>query len=89
MNFLNFFGGGRSTQKSAGQAKERLQLIIAHESAGQSPDFLPKLMDELKAVISRYMPLDEDTVNVKVEKSGDIAVLELNVVLDSAKKSAK
>ena len=53
MGFLNFFLGEKKS--SASVAKERLQLILAHERNGRSasPDYLPQLQRELVAVISK------------------------------------
>ena len=52
MSILSFLLGEK--KKSASVAKERLQLIIAHERAGAAPaDYLPALQRELVAVISK------------------------------------
>ncbi len=53
--FSLIFGG--SKPKTASIAKERLQLIIAHErnESNNTPDFLPALQQELMAVISKYV----------------------------------
>jgi cell division topological specificity factor MinE len=52
--FSRLFG---NKPKTASIAKERLQLIIAHERSDQNskPDFLPALQQELVAVISKYV----------------------------------
>ena len=49
MSFLSFLLGQKKT--SASVAKERLQIILAHERGrGDSPDYLPQLQQELIAV---------------------------------------
>ena len=54
------FGEKKST---ASVAKERLQLIIAHERACSSgPDFLPELQKDLVAVISKYFPVNPEDI---------------------------
>ncbi|MGN6665638.1 MAG: cell division topological specificity factor MinE, partial [Trinickia sp.] len=55
MSILSFLLGEK--KKSAAVAKERLQLIIAHERGGGHPpaDYLPALQRELVAVISKYV----------------------------------
>ena len=53
MSFLSFFLGEK--KKTANVAKERLQIILAHERSGRNaaePDYLPDLQRELMAVIS-------------------------------------
>ena len=75
---------GRSRPATAGIAKERLQIVLAHERASRdTPDFLPALQRELLEVIGRYVEIKEDLVEVKIgRKSGDTSVLEINVELD-------
>jgi cell division topological specificity factor len=69
--------------KTASIAKERLQLIIAHERSDQNskPDFLPALQQELVAVISKYVAVNQDDIKVLLEKQGNYEVLEVNIVL--------
>jgi cell division topological specificity factor len=81
MKFFDFFrlSGGR---RSADTAKERLQLLLAHERAHRNgPDFLPMLQKELVAVICKYVEIDIDRVEVKLESNGDISMLEVNIEL--------
>lgn len=67
---------------SASVAKERLQIIISHErSQRNTPDYLPKLQEEILAVIAKYIPITRDQVSVNLERMGDSAVLELNVTM--------
>ncbi len=73
----------RRNQLSASVAKERLQIIISHERAQRTtPDYLPKLQEEIIAVISKYVPIDKDQVVVNLDRLNDnSAVLELNVTM--------
>lgn len=72
----------RSSNSAASVAKERLQIIISHERAQRStPDYLPKLQEEILAVIAKYIPISRDKVLVNLERIGDNAVLELNVTM--------
>ena len=62
MSFLSFFLGEK--KKTASVAKERLQIILAHERAGGSaaePDYLPDLQRDLIEVISKYVKIDPRT----------------------------
>ncbi|HHC73082.1 MAG TPA: cell division topological specificity factor MinE [Thiotrichales bacterium] len=80
MSFIDYFR--RNRRKSASVAKERLQIILAREHADRDgPDFLPELKRELLEVVSRYVEIDLDQVNVTLERDGDYEVLELNVLL--------
>jgi cell division topological specificity factor len=69
-------------QKTASVAKERLQLIIAHERGGASKiDYLPALQRELIEVISKYTKVSIDDIKVSLEKKNQYEVLEVNIVL--------
>jgi len=80
MKFLDFF---RSTSpKSASVAKERLQIIVAHERRrANSPDFLPRLQKDILEVVRKYIPIEESQIKLSVDRNGDCEVLELNIAL--------
>ncbi len=84
MSLLDFFRGKR--EPSAKLAKERLQIIIAHERAQtrRGHDFLPKLEKELLEVIRRYVEISDEAVKVKLDHDDGVEVLELNIVLSDA-----
>ena len=68
--------------ESAVVAKERLQLIIAHErDSGGGGNFLPDLQRELIQVISKYVRINPDDIRVSLEKQDRFEVLEVNIVL--------
>lgn len=72
----------RKRTSTASVAKERLQIIISHERTQRStPDYLPKLQEEILAVIAKYVPINREQVTVNLERMGDSAVLELNVTM--------
>jgi cell division topological specificity factor len=72
----------RRRPSSASVAKERLQIIISHERTQRhTPDYLPKLQEEILAVIAKYVPINRDKVSVNLERIGDSSVLELNVTV--------
>ena len=68
--------------KTAQVAKERLQLIIAHErDGGGRANFLPDLQRELIAVISKYVNINPDDIRVSLEKQDRYEVLEVKIEL--------
>ena len=73
----------KNKPKTAGIAKERLQLIIAHQRTDSSspPDYLPALQKELMEVISKYIKVDPADINVNLERQGNVEMLEVNIVL--------
>ena len=63
-------------------AKERLQIIVARErSTRGGPDYLPQLQEELLMVVRKYVPVDQDAVNVQMDRESGCEILELNITL--------
>lgn len=82
MSILEYLVGNKRNKKPAQLAKERLQIIIAHERNGQlGPDYLPALREELMRVISKYVQVEHDHVSVKLDAKDGCEVLELNIIL--------
>lgn len=83
MSFIDYF----STKKgnTAELAKERLQIIVAHErNQRNKPDYLPQMQRDILEVIRKYIDIDLDQVDVQLDNNGSCSVLELNVTLPSA-----
>ncbi len=85
MGFLNFFLGEK--KQTASVAKERLQLILAHERNGRSasPNYLPDLQRELVAVIGKYIRINPDDIKVQLERQDNLEVLEVKIELPDNK----
>lgn len=79
MSILSFLLGEK--KKSASVAKERLQIILAHERTGHSPpaDYLPALQRELVAVISKYVKISDEDLRVSLERQDNLEVLEVKI----------
>ncbi|MBE94749.1 cell division topological specificity factor MinE [Marinobacter sp.] len=81
MSFLDYFKS-KKNNRTASVAKERLQIIVAHERGQrEQPDYLPELQRELLAVIRKYVQISDDQVQVEVDRNDSCSVLELNVTL--------
>ncbi|MBY0334454.1 MAG: cell division topological specificity factor MinE [Acetobacteraceae bacterium] len=83
MGWLDIFRANRKAPPaSASQAKERLQIVLAHERIGRArEDFLPKLQQELVAVVARYVAIDPTKVNINLDRGGDMSTLEIEIEL--------
>ncbi len=70
-------------KKSASVARERLQIIFAHERSlsGGGPDYLPALRNDLMEVVSKYIKVTKDDIKINIEREGDTEILELNIAL--------
>ncbi|KAF1021744.1 MAG: Cell division topological specificity factor [Paracidovorax wautersii] len=87
MSLLSFLLGEK--KKSASVAKERLQIILAHERNGRNPgapDYLPALQRELIAVISKYVNINPSDIKLHLERQDDLEVLEVKIELPEVAK---
>ena len=80
MKFLDYFRTKNS--HTASVAKERLQIIVAHErNKSGGPDYLPQLERDIVNVIRKYVDIGSDDVNVSLDQNDACSVLELNITL--------
>ncbi len=85
MSFLSILLGEK--KKSASVARERLQIILAHERSGRNvaePDYLPALQAELLEVICKYIKIDPKDIKLNLERQENLEVLEVKVELPDA-----
>lgn len=87
MGWLDIFRANRKPQAStASAAKERLQIVLAHERVSRTrEDFLPKLQQELVAVVARYVAIDPGKVAVNLDRGGDMSTLAIEIELPGPK----
>lgn len=87
MNLFRFFSRGQS----APAARERLQVLLAHEraSTGDS-DLVNKLRDEILKAISKHMQVDDEKVSITMERGAKVSTLavDIEILFDAAKKAA-
>ena len=83
MNLLNFF----SRRSSAPVARDRLQILLAHERtyAGQS-DLVAALREEILAVLAKHVKIDADKVQIKMERGGAVSTLEVDIEIPTPTK---
>ena len=76
MSLFSFFG----RRTSAPVARERLQILLAHERAiiGQS-DLISILREEILAGIAKHIRMEPDKVQVKMERGDTVSTLEVEV----------
>ncbi len=80
MSLLDYFRVSKAG--SASLAKERLQILVAHErSSRNQPSYLPQLQRELLEVIKKYINVDQEAISFHFEQDDDQETLELNIVL--------
>jgi len=87
MGILDYFR--KEKKKTASRAKDRLQIIVAHQRSGSNAevDYLPKLKEEILKVISKYVDIEPDQIKVQLDTNDDnCPILELNVALPEHSK---
>jgi cell division topological specificity factor len=76
MSFFSFFHRNRS----APVARDRLQVLLAHERAlSGRPDLAAVLQQEILAVIARHIPIDRDKVVVRLDRGDQVSTLEIDI----------
>ncbi|MFA5523910.1 MAG: cell division topological specificity factor MinE [Tissierellales bacterium] len=67
MDLFKFFNKGGSKSKNV--AKERLKLVLIHDRANISPHFLEILKGDIIRVISDYVVIDEEGLDIKLTRT--------------------
>ncbi|MCX7089378.1 MAG: cell division topological specificity factor MinE [Methylococcales bacterium] len=82
MGLLDYFKSSKTNTASV--AKERLQILIAHERSNKNktrPSYLPQLQQELLYVIQKYIQIDQDAITVNFEQDEDQETFEVSIIL--------
>jgi cell division topological specificity factor len=66
-------------QRSAPTARERLQVLLAHERSSTGSDLVSLLREEILAVIAKHVQVDGDKVHVKMDRDENVTILEIDV----------
>ena len=78
MRLFGFF----ARRGSAPVARERLQVLLAHERAGAGhSDLISRLREEILAVIAKHIAVEPDKVQVKMDRGGSVSMLEVEIEL--------
>ncbi len=81
MSLLGFF----TRRSSAPVARERLQILLAHERlAGGESNLVARLQEEILQVIAKHVAIDRDKVIVKLERGSAVSTLEIDIEVPAA-----
>ena len=94
MRFLDYCKARKPGKNTAKIAKERLQIIVAHqrselEKGGKEPEYIAQLQQEILAVIKKYVHVGHKDIKIEFDNSGDCSVLELNVTIPDQVKDTQ
>ena len=85
---IGFLSGLFAKRNSAPVARDRLQILLAHERAGGAEgqsDLIAKLREEILEVIARHVPIDRDKVQIKLDRGAAMTTLEIDVEVPGLK----
>ncbi|ESR24562.1 cell division topological specificity factor MinE [Lutibaculum baratangense] len=76
-------------RSSAPVARDRLQILLAHERSGTgNAELINQLREEVLAVIAKHVSVDPEKVQIKMDRGSPISTLELEIEI-SGLPSAK
>jgi cell division topological specificity factor len=82
MKLFNLFRSG-----SAPVARERLQILLAHErSARSQPDLLGILREEILAVIGRHVSFDPEKVRIEMDRGKSVTTLAVDIEIPNGQR---
>ena len=91
MDFFSFFKK-RDNTSSKNVAKDRLKLVLVHDRVNCSSQVLEMLKTDIIKVISNYMEIDEEELDIQItqtqsdDKNGTVPVLYANIPIKSMRK---
>jgi cell division topological specificity factor len=85
MNLFGLFRRG----PSAHVARERLQILLAHErNARSQPDLLSVLREEILAVVSRHIAFEPDRVQIKMDRGKSVSTLAVDIEIPNGPRTS-
>ena len=92
---LDFSGLFKKGTKSKDVAKERLKLVLINDRSGLSPRMLEELRVEIFKVISKYIEIDDKSLDIQMtntmseDGSRVVPALVANIPIRKVRKSEK
>ncbi len=94
MDILSLLGINKKAS-SKDVAKDRLKLVLIHDRANCSTQVLEMIRVDILKVISNYMEIDEEELDIQITTTkddngeGDLPVLYANIPIKSMRKNGK
>jgi len=86
MSLFGLFGRRAAT---APVARERLQILLAHErKSARDSNLIAILHKEVLAAISKHIAVDPDKVVVKMQRKEDVSLLEIDIEMEADAEAA-
>lgn len=85
MNILDWLFGRK--EKSSSVAKDRLQLVLVHDRVNLAPGKMNLMKDDLIQVISKYVDIDQDGIDIAITRENNQNLLIANIPLGGARQN--
>lgn len=91
MGLLDFFSSFKK-KTSKDIAKDRLKLVLVSDRAGVSPEIMEQMKNDIIAVITKYIEIDEEGLEINISQTdsdtsnGSVPVLYANIPIKDMKK---
>ena len=88
---MGLFDMFKKNKASGSVAKDRLKLVLVSDRAGCSPEIMEALKNEIIQVISKYMEIDTDNLNIQItqtesdEGNGSVPAIYANIPIKGLK----
>jgi cell division topological specificity factor len=79
LDFLEKLFSGSAERNSRQEVKNRLKLVLAHDRAAIEPDMLEAMRREILEVVSRYVELDAEEMELSLDSSDRMTILVANL----------
>lgn len=89
---LDIFKVFGKKQNSKDMAKDRLKLLLIHDRANVSPEFLEMIKDEIMQVLEKYMDVAESGLDIRITTTegtdghSQVPALAANIPIKKMKK---
>lgn len=79
----------RNQKTSKEIAKDRLKVVLIHDRANISPDVMQALKNDIIEVISHYMDINKNEMEISLENDDNSVALLANIPVNRIKNQAK
>ena len=86
MTLIDFLNRLLGREKPSGtMARERLQLVLAHDRSDLNPELLEQMRREILEVVQRYVEIDIEACDVSLETEDRVTALLANLPIRRAR----
>ena len=91
---MDIFGFLKGKPASRDVARDRLKLVLIHDRSNCSPQVLDMLKNDIIKVISNYMDIDEDEMDIQIgpgetDDSSNVPMLFANIPIKAVRKAPR